>query len=230
MKLKNCIIATVLLGVTHSYGALYTLNNGAGATASGIRTTSGTTFRNSTIAGASLGGTNGGTSAGPGVVAFGVFSTDALSSLSSSELISSFTMFGSSTFTYAAAGGSGSRSVFSAAATSTITGSAFAGKAIYLFTGNGTTFGNSTEFLVAKSNSLTFAAGDDTANAISPKVMTIRPGDSTVLFGSTNANVFTTNTDSSQTAGWTMASPIPEPSAALLGAIGVLGLLRRRRN
>lgn len=230
MKLKNCILATTLLAVTQSYGALYTLNNGAGATASGIMTSSGTTFRNSTTAGDSLGGTNAGISAGPGVVAFGVFSTDDLSSLSSSNLISSFTTFGTSTFTFAAAGGSGSRSVFSAAATAAITGSVFAGKAIYLFAGNGTTFANSTEFLVAKSNALTFAAGDDTTNAITAKVMTIRPGDSTVLFGSTNANVFTTNSDASTTAGWTMASPVPEPSAALLGAIGALGLLRRRRN
>jgi len=62
--------------------------------------------------------------------------------------------------------------------------------------------------------------------------------------GGTNfANVLTTDNggayvfasafagaDSAKSMGYTLGSPIPEPSAALLGAIGALGLLRRRRN
>jgi hypothetical protein len=120
--------------------------------------------------------------------------------------------------------------VFNNALNQTI-GTTFNTKSIYMFAGNGATLTGSTQFLVVKMDATTFAIGDDTANAVTPKTITINPGNSTTLLGSEITNVFTTNTDASTTAGWQMAAltPVPEPSAALLGMLGALGLLRRRR-
>lgn len=210
-------------------GALYTLNNGTGSTAAGVQTTEGYVFRSGTTAGQTTTTGNVATFAGPGVLAFGFFSTDDLASVSEpTTLVSLFTQFGAGG-TFGAASTGGNRSVFSRAENQTINPT-FAGKSIYFFAGNGSTFANSTQFLVAKMDSQTFVAGDDTANAITPKVISINPGNSTVLIGGEISNVFTTNTDSSTTAGWQMAALVPETSTSLLGAIGALALLRRRRN
>jgi hypothetical protein len=234
MKTKLITLATVGLTACMSYAASYTLNNGTGSTASGITTLSGGTFRAVNPSNPAQTPTNigdafpvgGGTWAGPGVVAFGIFSTDDFSGFSSTgEFIAAFTVFGP-TNAFAQNGTTGNRSVFSLPATNVaVTGTQFAGKNQYLFAGNGTTFANSTELLVVKSNFL-FNASDD--NVATPIVQTVRPSVSTVLFGSVVSNVQTANTDASATEGWQMAA-VPEPSAALLGALGALGLLRRRR-
>jgi hypothetical protein len=227
MKLKQItagLFVVATLGSSHA--ALITLNNGAGNTASGIRTTTGGTFRSGTTAGDAF-TTGGGTSAGPGVVAIGFFTTDSLSTVNSpASLISLFVQFGNAG-TFAAAGATGSRSVFSSAQNVTVGGTQFADKFIYLFAGNGTTFANSTEFLVVKHDTVTFGSVSDANPA--PTAFTLRPDVSTALFGSEGAIVQTANTDGSATVGWTMAAPVPEPSAALLGLLGIAGLIRRRR-
>ncbi len=222
--MKTKLIAMVAFSVTSSlsFGALYTLNNGSGSTASGIITKNGQTFRSGTVAGAPF-STGGGTSGGPGVVGFGIFSTDSLDGLTGVQLVSAFTQFGNAG-TFAATGTTGNRSVFSSPQNVAVTGSVFANQFMYMFAGNGSTYSNSTEWVVAKST-FQFLASDDSATA--PIVKTIRPDNSAILFGLPAANVQTANTDTSTTPGWTM---VPEPSTALLGAIGVLGLLRRRRN
>jgi hypothetical protein len=228
MKLKQCALMLLLTAAT-SQAALYTLGNGSGSTAAGVETIEGKVFRSGTVDGATLTGTNTATSGGPGVVAFGVFSTDSLSTVATaSELVNLFTQFGA-VGTFGAASTGGNRSVFSRANTATITGSAFAGKAIYFFAGNADTFANSTQFLVAKMDTEIFSAGDDTTFATAPKSITINPGNSTTLLGKEVANVWTTSSDATTNAGWQMATLVPEPSAALLGALGALGLLRRRR-
>jgi len=227
---KYIIIMASMFTMPFANGALYTLNNGSGSAAAGIQTTTGAVFRSGSTAGATFGtgAQNIQTSAGPGIVAFGFFSTDDFSTTSTAaSLVSLFTQFGSSA-EFGGASTGGNRSVFSRAATQTI-GTTFNTKSIYLFSGNGSTFANSTEFLVAKMDSTVFAAADDTANATVAKVITINPANSTVLLGSEISNVYTTNTDASNTAGWQMAELVPEPSSALLGAIGALILLRRRR-
>ena len=225
MKIK-LIASLVTLAFTSplSFGALYTLNNGSGSTASGIQTVAGQTFRAGTLADSAY-TAGGGTSAGPGIVGFGIFSTDSLSGLTRTQLIAAFTPFGTSG-PFALTGTTGNRSVFSSAQSVPVTGTAFDNKFMYLFAGNASTLATSTEFLIAKST-LLFLAADDAATA--PIVQTIRPSNSSVLFGTLATNVQTANTDASVTPSWTMAAPIPEPSAALLGALGALGLLRRRR-
>jgi hypothetical protein len=224
--MKKTILAIIALATSSSlsFAALYTLNNGTGSTASGIQTSTGATFRAGTTAGDAF-ATGGGTSAGPGIVAFGIFSTDTLTGLTASQLIAAFTPFGTPG-AFAATGTTGNRSVFSSAQNVTVAGSSFDLKNMYLFVGNGTTFAGSTEFLVAKST-LTFNSGDDSATA--PIVQTIRPSNSTVLFGALATSVQTANTDGSATPGWTTAA-IPEPSATILGVVGALSILRRRRN
>jgi hypothetical protein len=226
MKFTLTAFSLIASALTSS-AALYTLNNGSGASAAGVQTSEGYVFRSSTLAGATLGitGQNIQTSAGPGVIAFGFFSTDALSGLSASSLVSLFTQFGNVN-TFGGASTGGNRSVFSTAQNQTI-GSTYNNKPLYFFAGNGSTFLNSTQFLVAKMDSQVFAVADDTTNAVTPKVIAINPGNSTAILGTEITNVYTTNTDATTTAGWQM---VPEPSTALLGAIGALGLLRRRRN
>lgn len=226
---KSLLFSFSLVSVTLSQAALYTLTNGTTAsTAAGVQTTEGYVFRAATTAGTNFTTGNLATSAGPGIVAFGFFSTDSLSSVSTpTALVSLFTQFGAVN-TFNNAGTGGNRSVFSTAQSQTITPT-FSNRSIYFFAGNGSTFLNSTQFLVAKMDTETFLPGDDVTNAIIPKVITINPANSTVLIGSEIANVWTTNSDASTNAGWQMAALVPETSTSLLGALGALMLLRRRR-
>lgn len=235
MKSKLISIVSVVGFTTSvSFGALYTVNNGTGNTASGFITSGGGTFRSAsapptTNVPAAVGdafSTGGGIWAGPGVVAFGYFTTDVLAGLTKTQLVSSFVQFGNAG-AFALNGTTGNRSVYSSPQNVTVLGSTFDTKSIYVFAGNGTSFNDSTEFSVAKS-AFTFNSSDDSATA--PISLVVRPANSTVLFGTLAANVQTANTDASTTPGWTMAAPVPEPSVALLGVLGVLGLLRRRRN
>jgi len=219
------LLSLAVASTTASYGALYTLSSGVSATASGIIDTQSRAFRGGTTVGYVFTGAAGGSSAGPGVVGFGIFSTDNLSGLSTTQLVSAFTGFGS-TVAFNVAGTTGNRSVYSSAQSQVVLNSAFAGKAVYLFAGNGTTYGNSTEFLITKAASLKFNASDD--NVPTPNSYVITPDNSSVLFGSVVNDVKTSSSDTSVNSGWQMA-PVPEPSAALLGALGAMVLLRRRR-
>ena len=224
MKINKIALSLILLSFAASsaHSALITLNNGASATASGIQTEDGLTFRGGTTAGDSLGGTNGGISAGPGAIAFGIFTTTITQDTTD---FSSFVPFGN-ILEFSAAGAFGNRSVFSLPQNVTVAASVFAGKNIILFAGNGTSFANSTQALVVDTG-IAFNSVSD-ANP-SPTSFTVRPSNSSILFGSAASNVLTTNTDTSVTEGWSMKTIVPEPSAALLGALGALGLLRRRR-
>jgi hypothetical protein len=227
MKSKLAFAAAIIALCGSSMAATYTFNNGSGATASGIQDVDGRAFRANTAPGDVFTGTAGGTSAGPGVVAVGFFSTDDLAGITStSTLVSLFTNFGDVTNTFAAAGTGGNRGIFTLSSPLVIvSGSDFAGKNMYLFAGNGLTLNDSTQFLIAKSAIQFLGTDDDIPTATT---VTFRPETTTVLFGSVVADMKTTSSDTSVTPGFQMA-PIPEPSAALLGALGALGLLRRRR-
>lgn len=230
--MKNTLIKTLVASclVIASNAASYIVNNGSGATASGIVDSQGRAFRASTTVGDAFTGASGGTSAGPGIIAVGIFaeSTNFSSLSSTNDFVSAFTNFGNITNAFAAAGATGNRGVFSIALNNiTVTGTPFAGKNMFLFAGNGTTLANSTEFLVFRSNNTFNAADDATPTATT---LTFRPALGTTLWGTTLTDVKTASTDGSVTAGWQMAAPVPETSTSLLGAIGALALLRRRRN
>ncbi len=225
MKIKLSLLAISAVLAASASAASYAFNNGASSTASGISDASGNTFSSSVAAGVGF-ATGGGTSAGSGVVGIGIFSTDSLSGLGASALIADFTSLTGVTSAFAASGATGNRGVFSSTATSiTITGSAFENKNMYLFAGNGSTFALSTQFLVVKL-ATQFLGSDDSIPTATSELF--RPSTSTLLVGNTVANVQTANTDASITPGWAMVA-VPESSTALLGALGALALLRRRR-
>ncbi len=102
--------------------------------------------------------------------------------------------------------------------------SLFNGKQIYFVIGNGSTVANSTDFAIFTTANNTSFPADVTGS-----------GTAAVTFSSITNSVVLSNGGSEDAAGSArdqikMVSAIPEASTALLGAIGALGLLRRRRN
>ena len=224
MKTKVSVLASLLFAASVGMvsAASYTLQTGATATSNGFANSAGLVYQNSASA----------SFAGPGTVGFGIFTiSDAQISAAANGgvLTSAFVGFGTTpTGTFTAPGLSANAGTFSRNSTGTVTGSSFASSLVYLFVGNGTTYANSTEFGVFKTT-FSYLAGDDAIPT--PIVYTVTNSNTSVLIGSTTSDVKTTGTDASVTPGFrTAAVGIPEPSAALLGAIGALGLLRRRRN
>lgn len=223
MKQYKIIAAAFALSAAFSSAAttLYTVTTGTTVTSSGIANSAGLQFQSNSVVAF--------TSAGPGVVSFGYFSiTDAQITAAPNvgTLTGSWNMWNASTSSFAQPGPSQFRGVFSSAATardmSIDTG--FATRNMYVFIGNGTTYANSTEVLVLRTSFL-FNASQTGPTAF---VNTITTGNSSALLGTVVADVRTTSADTSVTPGWRTGA-IPEPSAALLGALGALGLLRRRR-
>jgi hypothetical protein len=147
-------------------------------------------------------------------------------------LVSNFVAFGGSTsFSTFTLGGPPSQNnrgftTLNAPAT-TIAGSAFSGKNMYMFV---TGAGNN-EFGVFKSTLLFDPADDPTLPNVTKVFTTANTPNQNILVGGTGFSVATNNNDNTVTQSWSTKSlvAVPEPSAVLLGAIGVLGLLRRRR-
>jgi hypothetical protein len=227
-KIRNLIllVAAGLAPAAYSATTTYTFTGGTTALSNGIANASGVAFQNSSNP----------AFAGAGTIAWGIFSiTDSQISAaaSASTLISAFSNWNGVTSTFNSAGPSGARGVFNfnaAARDLTVAGPTggadFAGKSMYVFVGNGTSFALSNQFLVLKTT-FTFNTAESGPTAFTK---TLTRSNATTLIGTEVANVFTTTADTSTTPGWNTAALVPEPSAALLGAVGALGLLRRRRN
>lgn len=114
---------------------------------------------------------------------------------------------------------------YTSAANTAISG--FTGKTAVLLIGNNATIANSTA-IAAFVFATTFTAVDPVNG--SSQTFQLTSG-STPLVGTTRT--VTTQPNASQTtpfANGVMLTPIPETSTSLLGAIGALALLRRRRN
>lgn len=92
------------------------------------------------------------------------------------------------------------------------------GLAVHLFIGSGTTIANSSEFIIV----------GRTTSVLFPADVT---GTGSATFAATAGSFLTTQTATNAVIdGNTIAfTAIPEPSIALLGALGVFGLVRRRR-
>ena len=98
------------------------------------------------------------------------------------------------------------------------------GQSMYVFVGNAATLGASTAWALASIGTIQ----DDVPNE---QQYTAQPFGVTPLIGSVGS--FTGNAGGQGSSIFTtlkLAQAIPEPSAALLGAIGAMALLRRRRN
>lgn len=112
-------------------------------------------------------------------------------------------------------------------ATSTDGSDSFSGTPIFIVVGNSAVFGDSTDYIVFQSNALwpveAPAVGASITVDVSDPGSQILYGFTTTVQGATGPFAAFNGTD-----GVTFGA-IPEPSVALLGAFGVLGLLRRRR-
>ncbi|TAF26893.1 MAG: PEP-CTERM sorting domain-containing protein [Verrucomicrobia bacterium] len=101
--------------------------------------------------------------------------------------------------------------------------SLFNGKQIYVVVGNGSTLANSNEFAILTTATNVLFPADVTGSAAT-----------TVTLSSITNSVVLPNAGLEDANGAArdlivLASPVPEPSIALLGALGIFGLVRRRR-
>ncbi len=103
--------------------------------------------------------------------------------------------------------------------------SVFSGDNVYLVIGfGGTNLATSTELFIYR-----FTTTFGTADSGTPISLTLGNGDiGTTLLGTEVNNPETSGSTTSRFRAAAI-SPVPEPSAALLGMLGALGLLRRRR-
>lgn len=162
-----------------------------------------------------------------GYTAIGYFSVPDVELLNytPTELASAFQIFGSSgVFGFGGIGG-----VYDSTALGGRVGAAspFFGKNVYVLNTNAATILDSTQALIFKSN-LTFP--NDSADPLDASLLVELGSSGTYVFGGqAGPAVEIAPGFSVPTVQMAPLNVIPEPSAALLGAIGVLGLLRRRR-
>ncbi|MEI7909509.1 MAG: hypothetical protein WCK77_07715 [Verrucomicrobiota bacterium] len=222
MKLAKVTIALFGLSLGISQGAGYILSTGSTANSNGFADSSGKVFQNSAS----------GTFAGAGTVSFGIFNTTdaAVAAMSTgADLIAAFRSYPAAPGTFTSAGLSANAGTFSVSGSAAVTSSQFSGQNMYLFIGNGTSYALSTQFLVLKTTFTFDPAVDALPTATTDTLTSLTVASNGLLIGSTTTDVKTTGTDATVTPGWRTASLVPESSTALLGALGALGLLRRRR-
>ena len=221
MKSKLALVVTSLVTLITAQAATLVFTNSNGANTNAITNEAGTAYQ--------------GAAATFKVGYFTITDADItaarLSATGGTTLISSFVAFGGptsfSTFTLAGPPTANNRGFTTLNAPATvIAGSQFAGRNMYMFVQNATL----AEFGVFKSALLFDAADDPTLPNVTKTFSGANTPNANILFGNTSFSVATSNSDTVATQSWSTAAVVPEPSAALLGALGVLGLLRRHRN
>lgn len=216
MKTKLALAVTTIVAMFSAQAATLVLTNSNGVDTSAITNSAGVAYQ--------------GLAATFQVGYFSITDAEITNAANSATLTGSFIAFGGptsvSTFTLAGPPSQNNRgfTTLNAPAT-TISGSQFSGKNMYMFV----TGASNSEFGVFKSNLLFDPADDPTLPNVTKTFTSANTPNQNILFGGTSFSVPTSNTDTVTTQSWSTKS-IPEPSAALLGAIGALGLLRRRRN
>lgn len=213
MKIVTTTLAALLVsvGLTNAATLVFTNNAGNGAS-NAIVNSSGSAFQ---LAGATV-----------SVGFFNTLTDGQLGTIADNSFLSDFNAWQGNSGGFTAAGPpvQNFRGVFTInAAAGTIAGSAFADKNMYIVVQNNSV----EEYLILKS-SLTFTAADDPTLPNVTKTFT--SSNTAVLFGGVgNFQEGISNGDATPLPSWNTVAPVPEPSIALLGALGVLGLLRRRR-
>lgn len=97
------------------------------------------------------------------------------------------------------------------------------GTVLYTFIGNAANLSSSTLFALIQH---TETVGPDSP---SPDSNNLNFGNGTVLIGQKGTTTYNFGGGNVSTPSLTLVAAIPEPSTLLLGAVGALGLLRRRR-
>lgn len=164
---------------------------------------------------------------GGGFVAVGYFAeisdTDITSAITSADLATSFRLYGTSGVV--GFGGFGGVYDIEVDGGRLAASSEFVNQSIYTIVGNGSNISNSTEFIIYKSGELFQAdISDPTPKSVS---VVLGVDGSYLLGGPTGGIVQIGGFDFPEIRATVVA--IPEPSGILLGVIGTLGLLRRRR-
>lgn len=207
LSLTACLASSICI----SSAATYTVSTGSGAIANGIADSSLVAFV--------------GTAATASIGTF-ASTTDFSTFTSAANLLAAYSQYGTATAPFLTAGIAGNKGQFLLSAPGTAAGVNFADKPIQLLVGNAGTLAASTQFLVLN-NARNFLAVDDASGT---PITVLFDSASVIKFGTAVADIRTTTADASVTPGFATAALVPEPSAALLGALGALGLLRRRRN
>jgi hypothetical protein len=145
------------------------------------------------------------------------------STATAAQIIADFQIFGTTSTTFSLNG------LFNGNRTATLIAgdTTYTGKTIYTVVGNNTTFAASTAFAIFASGAV-FPEVDAGGNGSATSSTTTA---GTVVYGLLR----TINTQPSGSSTFAqgvqlLSAPIPETSTSLLGAIGALALLRRRRN
>lgn len=225
------IIAASLVAAGSSQGAVYVITNSISDTATiGITEQDGKPG-----AGAVVKGFN--TTDGFGTYGYFTNLTDLqiMASTDGSDLMSNFVRFGTAGANFSATtlGANGTLSMTNSDLDVGGAAAAFEGKSMYFVITNVSSFAaitDSAQFLILKHNTETFDATDDIP---ATKSVTFSDTTATLLVGGFNNYQFKIRTaDATAGPAWNTVAlgAVPEPSAALLGALGALGLLRRRRN
>mgnify|MGYP000501234747 CR=1 FL=1 len=209
MKQNMLKVAVAMLSLSPlSHAANYAVSNNTGFGTNAYLTSSG----DATLAGAFLGN-------------FSINDGDIASISSSTDLVNSFNLYNTGGF-------NAPTPPLSLAGTFGVSGSvpvgSFNGSNIYLLSTDSRDIGSATEFGVVKLSN-TFNVADD-ANP-NPIDITLNAGAGTVLAGDFGVVQFAPSplNPTGENDAFRTAQLVPEPSVALLGALGVLGLLRRRR-
>ena len=159
---------------------------------------------------------------GSGIVAAGFFSTLTDSQINATNIGLDFQIHGSASFAASSFGNPDGVFNLSGLGGTISDGSPFIGETVYIVIGNGPDLSSSSQFAVWNSGNM-FAKTEDiptTSVGVTPS------NQSQLVFGSIGGSATTGGTEFDNSL---VLSSIPEPSVTILGLLGMLGLLRRRR-
>ncbi len=211
--IKILLIGLASIVSTHGATLVFTNNNGVNSNA--ITNSAGVAYQ--------------GSAASVWVGYFTITDEEVRAATSLSTLTSGFVNFGGSTgsFTQPGPPTANNRGFFTLNAPAVaIGGSAFQGQNIYLFVQSA----DGNEFGVFKSTLVFDPADDPTLPNVTKLFTSENVLANGILIGALGEPVQTSNSDTVPNASFRTGVLIPEPSSVLLGAIGALTLIRRRRN